>query len=166
LVVFLRLAFLGVTNTLALLRLLPMSDRNKDAENPGATAPDQRRRGRRAAVPVRGGPDDSDHIGGVSAREVAETKEGYCRHGSSSDHSPRPHFLVPVKVDRAELLREGTARLRGRFFEPGGSLHANRIVQPSADAAADVHLAGIPAFRVAAEQTARIPSAKVRRQLR
>ena len=28
----LRLAYLGVTNTLALLRLLPMSDRDKDAE--------------------------------------------------------------------------------------------------------------------------------------
>lgn len=28
----LRLAFLGVTNALALLRLLPMSDRDKDAE--------------------------------------------------------------------------------------------------------------------------------------
>ncbi|WP_028569021.1 hypothetical protein [Salinispora tropica] len=27
-----RLAYLGVTNTLALLRLLPMSDRDKDAE--------------------------------------------------------------------------------------------------------------------------------------
>src|SRR2546423_2458902 len=32
LVVLLRLAYLGVTNTLALLRLLPMSDRDKDAE--------------------------------------------------------------------------------------------------------------------------------------
>jgi hypothetical protein len=30
--VLLRLAYLGVTNTLALLRLLPMSDRAKDAE--------------------------------------------------------------------------------------------------------------------------------------
>jgi transposase len=30
--VFLRLAYLGVTNALALLRLLPMSDRDKDAE--------------------------------------------------------------------------------------------------------------------------------------
>ena len=30
--VLLRLAYLGVTNTLALLRLLPMSDRDKDAE--------------------------------------------------------------------------------------------------------------------------------------
>jgi hypothetical protein len=30
--VLLRLAHLGVTNTLALLRLLPMSDRAKDAE--------------------------------------------------------------------------------------------------------------------------------------
>ncbi|HWS33343.1 MAG TPA: hypothetical protein VN408_11430 [Actinoplanes sp.] len=29
-----RLAYLGVTNTLALLRLLPMSDHNKDAEIP------------------------------------------------------------------------------------------------------------------------------------
>lgn len=28
----LRLAYLGVTNALALLRLLPMSDRDKDAE--------------------------------------------------------------------------------------------------------------------------------------
>lgn len=28
----LRLAYLGVTNTLALLRLLPMGDRAKDAE--------------------------------------------------------------------------------------------------------------------------------------
>jgi hypothetical protein len=31
-VVLLRLAYLGVTNALALLRLLPMSDRDKDAE--------------------------------------------------------------------------------------------------------------------------------------
>src|SRR3954467_6250929 len=31
-VVLLRLAYLGVTNTLALLRLLPMSDRDKDTE--------------------------------------------------------------------------------------------------------------------------------------
>jgi hypothetical protein len=30
--VLLRLAYLGVTNTLAMLRLLPMSDRAKDAE--------------------------------------------------------------------------------------------------------------------------------------
>jgi hypothetical protein len=30
--VLLRLAYLGVTNTLALLRLLPMSDRAKDTE--------------------------------------------------------------------------------------------------------------------------------------
>jgi hypothetical protein len=30
--VLFRLAYLGVTNTLALLRLLPMSDRDKDAE--------------------------------------------------------------------------------------------------------------------------------------
>jgi hypothetical protein len=30
--VLFRLAYVGVTNTLALLRLLPMSDRNKDAE--------------------------------------------------------------------------------------------------------------------------------------
>jgi hypothetical protein len=30
-VVLLRLAYLGVTNALALLRLLPMSDRDKDA---------------------------------------------------------------------------------------------------------------------------------------
>jgi putative transposase len=30
--VLLRLAYLGVTNTLALLRLLPMSDRDKDLE--------------------------------------------------------------------------------------------------------------------------------------
>jgi hypothetical protein len=30
--VLLRLAFLGVTNALAMLRLLPMSDRAKDAE--------------------------------------------------------------------------------------------------------------------------------------
>jgi hypothetical protein len=30
--VLFRLAYLGVTNTLALLRLLPMSDRVKDAE--------------------------------------------------------------------------------------------------------------------------------------
>jgi len=30
--VLLRLAYLGVTNALALLRLLPMSDRDKDAE--------------------------------------------------------------------------------------------------------------------------------------
>src|SRR2546423_11041425 len=32
LVVLLRLAYLGVTNALAMLRLLPMSDRAKDAE--------------------------------------------------------------------------------------------------------------------------------------
>ena len=31
-VLLLRLAYLGVTNALALLRLLPMSDRDKDAE--------------------------------------------------------------------------------------------------------------------------------------
>jgi putative transposase len=30
--VLLRLAYLGVTNALALLRLLPMSDRDKDTE--------------------------------------------------------------------------------------------------------------------------------------
>jgi len=30
--VLLRLAYLGVTNALALLRLLPMTDRDKDAE--------------------------------------------------------------------------------------------------------------------------------------
>jgi hypothetical protein len=30
--VLIRLAYLGVTNALALLRLLPMSDRDKDAE--------------------------------------------------------------------------------------------------------------------------------------
>jgi hypothetical protein len=30
--VFLRLAYLGVTNALAMLRLLPMTDRAKDAE--------------------------------------------------------------------------------------------------------------------------------------
>jgi putative transposase len=30
--VLLRLAYLGVSNALALLRLLPMSDRDKDAE--------------------------------------------------------------------------------------------------------------------------------------
>jgi hypothetical protein len=30
--VLFRLAYLGVTNTLALLRLLPMSDRDEDAE--------------------------------------------------------------------------------------------------------------------------------------
>jgi hypothetical protein len=31
--VLLRLAYLGVTNALAMLRLLPMSDRVKDAES-------------------------------------------------------------------------------------------------------------------------------------
>jgi putative transposase len=30
--VLLRLAYLGMTNTLALIRLLPMSDRDKDTE--------------------------------------------------------------------------------------------------------------------------------------
>jgi hypothetical protein len=32
--VLLRLAYLGVTNTLTLLRLLPMGERDKDAEIP------------------------------------------------------------------------------------------------------------------------------------
>jgi hypothetical protein len=32
--VLFRLVYLGVTNTLVLLRLLPMSDRDKDAEIP------------------------------------------------------------------------------------------------------------------------------------
>jgi hypothetical protein len=38
LVVLLRLAYLGVSNAVAMLRLLPMSDRAKDAESsPSAT---------------------------------------------------------------------------------------------------------------------------------
>ena len=77
----LRLAYLGVTNALAMLRLLPMSDRDKDAESwPSAT----RSRSSSGNCTARGS--DSPPLTGVAHRATAPTAP----HRATSDPASGP----------------------------------------------------------------------------
>jgi hypothetical protein len=98
--VLLRLAYLAATNTFALLRLLPMGDRDKDIENPGAAAPTDSSYSARSASPRSPTPT-------APSSRACSIKSRLTRHSVISSFSfPRP-LAIPGNLDHPWGWRVG-----------------------------------------------------------